>query len=71
MKRSEAVSIIANRMYESGVDSEDADLVASSIMKELEDAGMLPPDHYNGVDGAGGCFIPDPLNTWEPEDEKK
>lgn len=63
MKRSEAINIIANFLYELNVDAEDCNEKAEPILKALEEAGMLPPDcnFYNDEYGN--------WNHWEIEEK--
>ena len=65
MKRSEAIKLISNFIYELNVDSEDCDVVSDKILKALEDAGIEPPDnnHYNSEYGE--------WRYWEDEDKNE
>lgn len=66
MKRSEIVDIIEDYLsaFDSNFDSTTD--TASNILKDLEEAGMLPPpdEHF------WKAFTPSYFK-WEPEDEKK
>lgn len=44
MKRSEAIQIISNYIYELNVEPEECDAESDKILKALENAGMLPPE---------------------------
>lgn len=45
MKRSEAIKIISDYIYELNVEPEDCDKESNLILIALEKAGMLPPMH--------------------------
>lgn len=59
MRRSEVVNLIAETLVEPRYD--DILEEASFILKRLENAGMLPPEH--GLDYEGKA-----LNEWEDEE---
>lgn len=70
MKRSEAIAIISNFIYELNVDSDECDAESEKILKALEEAGMKPPGHteYEGF-GSGDeyeCYSKE-VNEWEEE----
>jgi len=43
MKRSEAINIISNFIYELNVDADECDEESNNILTALEKAGMIPP----------------------------
>lgn len=63
MKRSEAIAIISNFLYELNVDREECDKESGKILDALEKAGIEPPDnnHYNSEYGE--------WRYWEDEDK--
>lgn len=67
MKRNEAVNIIANHIYECGLDSEEATIEAESILDKLQEAGMCPPMRCICPEKAQ--YITSYTHTWEPEDD--
>lgn len=76
MKRSTAINIISNFIYECGVEPEEADSEAVVLLEQLEKAGMIPGSFEMEEDGSWGtvsdvkdwyCLEGD--FKWEPEDQ--
>lgn len=58
MKRSEAIDIIANRIYHLNVDSDEASEIAEELLEELEEAGFKPEPYINPKAVAEGLDDP-------------
>lgn len=83
MKRSQAIQIISNFIYELNVDSEDCDFESDRILTALEKAGLLPPHvaeacstHLVVPDWGENQYLQTEdssvfVSKWENEDETK
>lgn len=67
MKRSEAIGIIADFVYELGVEPDETEQEAELILSALERAGMSPPLDLSSskIERESGIN----LRRWESEDE--
>ena len=78
MKRSKAIAIISNFVYELNVEPDECDEESNKILTALEEAGMLPPRYTKHLTDEEAEEYPDEpevyflneinLNEWE-EDE--
>lgn len=67
MKRSEAISIIANVLYECGEFHDVATEKADKLLKQLCDLGMLPPAVVCYTDTDSGRTLVTEECKWEAE----
>lgn len=65
MKRSEMLETLASIWLELNFTKEEALDIVSSVLIEVEKAGMVPPKRKGALVGLDGI----PVHAWEPEEE--
>lgn len=68
MKRSEMAKILEERFEQIGLNITPA-ILAESVLRMIEDAGMQPPKRFCILHYILNINSPSLSNTWEPETE--